>query len=292
MAAMPRTSLSPPDRVRAALAACPPLAGLPPAVVDSTVERLWTRTLSPNEAVYRAGDPGDAMFVVASGCIAMRLNSPDGDAVDLAAVHSGTLFGYLELFDGGCRSADAVAVAPSRVVVVGAAAAARLFEASPELVLTLAREMALAVRGHVDAAQEKLFYPVVARLARFLLAAAGPDDRIRFEGPQVLLAQRLGIARQTLSRTLHRLATDGLVAIDPSGRMVTVLDRRGLAAVTGIRTRRTAAGPPAAERARHGSRAARPSPAAPIPVRTPAQTIENPDGNGARPVSAASSGGP
>ena len=181
---MPRTSLSPPDRVRAALAACPSLAGLPPAVVDSTVERLWTRTLSPNEAVYRAGDPGDAMFVVASGCIAVRLNSPDGDAVDMASVHSGTLFGYVELFDGGCRSADAVAVAPSRVVVVGAAVAMRLFEASPELVLTLAREMARAVRGHVDAAQEKLFYPVVARLARFLLGAAGPDDRVRLEGPR------------------------------------------------------------------------------------------------------------
>jgi|SRR5689334_541991 len=285
---MPRTSLSPPDPVRAALAACPPLAGLPPAVVDATAERLWMRTLSPNEAVYRAGDPGDAMFVVASGRIAVRLNSPDGDAVEMAAVHGGTLFGYLELFDGGRRSADAVAVAPSQVVVVGAAAASRLFEASPELVLALAREMASAVRGHVHAAQEKLFYPVVARLARFLLAAAGPDDRVRLDGPQVVLAQRLGIARQTLSRTLHRLATDGLVAIDPSGRVVTVLDRRGLAAVTGVRARRTTAGRPMAEGARHGSRGSYPSPT----TRARAQTIENPGGNGARPVSAASKTGP
>ena len=155
------------------------------AVVDSAAERLWMRTLLPNEAVYRAGDPGDAMFVVASGRIAVRLSSPDGDAVEMAAVHSGTLFGYLELFDGGCRSADAVAVAPSRVVVVGAAAAGRLFEASPELVLTLAREMARVVRGQLDTAQERLFYPVAARLARFLLAAAGPGDRIVIEAPGV-----------------------------------------------------------------------------------------------------------
>ena len=162
--------MPPPDPVRAALAACPPLARLPRAVVDSAADRLWMRTLLPNEAVYRAGDPGDAMFVVASGRIAVRLSSPDGDAVEMAAVHSGMLFGYLELFDGGCRSADAVAVAPSRVVVVGAAAAGRLFEASPELVLTLAREMARVVRGQLDTAQERLFYPVAARLARFLLA--------------------------------------------------------------------------------------------------------------------------
>ena len=81
--------MPPPDPVRAALAACPPLAGLPRAVVDSAADRLWMRTLLPNEAVYRAGDPGDAMFVVASGRIAVRLSSPDGDAVEMAAVHSG-----------------------------------------------------------------------------------------------------------------------------------------------------------------------------------------------------------
>src|SRR5690349_11807468 len=145
---MPRIPPSPPpDPVRAALAGCPPLAALPRTVFDATVERLWLRTLSPNEAVYRAGDPGDAMFVVASGRIAVRLHSPDGDAVDLAAVRAGNLLGYLELFDGGDRSADAVAVAPSRVVVIGSAAATRLFAASPELVLTLARELASPVRG-------------------------------------------------------------------------------------------------------------------------------------------------
>jgi CRP/FNR family transcriptional regulator, cyclic AMP receptor protein len=284
---MPRTPPSPPpDPVRAALAACPPLAGLPAPVVDAAVERLWMRTLSPNEAVYQAGDPGDAMFVVASGRIAVRLHSPDGDAVDLAGVRTGSLFGYLELFDGGCRSADAVAVAPSRVVVIGQAAATRLFAASPELVLTLAREMACAVRGHVDAVQEKLFYPVAARLARFLLAAAEADGRVWLEGPQVLLAQRLGIARQTLSRALHRLATDGLVAVHPSGRVVTILDRAGLATVTQVRTRRSTVGhPAAADRVRRRSG----------PGAHPAlagQTMENPGGNGARPVSAANSTGP
>ena len=227
------------------------------------------RTLSPNEAVYRAGEPGDAMFVVASGRIAIRLHSPDGDALDIATVREGALFGYLELFDGGARSADAVAVSTSRVVVIGAAVAAGLLASCPDLVLDLARDMARTVREHVDAVQEQAFYPAQARLARLLLAASGPDDRIRLEGPQMLLAQRLGVARQTLSRALHRLATDGLVTIDPSGRVVTILDRHGLASVTEVRARRT-------------------------PVRSPAacQTTENADGNGARPVRAASSAGP
>jgi CRP/FNR family transcriptional regulator, cyclic AMP receptor protein len=265
MNAMQSTPMSSsPDAVRSALAACTPLADLPPEVVDTTAERVWLRTLAVDEAVYRAGDPGDAMFVVASGTIAARLQSPDGDAVDLTAVRAGVLFGYLELFDGCPRAADAVAVAPSRVVVIPAAAAVRLFSSSPELVLALARDMARIVREHTAMVHEHAFYPAHARLARFLLAAAGADGCVRLEGPQVLLAQRLGIARQTLSRSLHRLATEGLVGVEPSGRVVTILDRRGLAAVTTMRTRRRGA----------------------------LQTTENPAGSGVRPVNAASSTGP
>lgn len=233
----------PPSPVRAALAACPPLADLPPEVVDATAERVWMRTLTADEALYRMGDPGDAMFVVASGRIATRLCSPDGDEVDIEVVRGGMLFGYPELLDGGPRSADAVAVAPSRVVVIGEAPAGRLFASSPHLMLVLAREMARTIRGHVDAVHEQAFYPAQSRLARFLLAAAEADGRVRLDGPQVLLARRLGVARQTLSRSLHRLATSGLVRVDASGRVVTILDRDGLAVITELPTRRSSVRP-------------------------------------------------
>jgi CRP/FNR family transcriptional regulator, cyclic AMP receptor protein len=268
---MDRSPIPPPrDPVRSALAACAPLSGLPASALDVTAERAWMRTLSPDEAVYRAGDPGDAMFVVASGRIAVRLQSPDGDAVDMAAVRHGELFGHLELFDGGLRSTDAVALAASRVVVVGAAASAQLLASSSDLVLALARNMARMVRTQVDARHEQAFYPVPARLARFLLAAADSEEHVRLEGPQALLAQRLGVARQTVSRALHDLVIQGSVTVDPSGRAVTIIDRPGLAVVADVRTRRG---------------------------RTPrsgrgAQTTENPSGNDARPVIAASSAGP
>lgn len=227
---------------RSAVAACPLLAGLPSAVVELTLERAWLRTLAPGDAVYRTGDPGDAMFVVASGRIATRLSSPDGDAIDLIVVAAGSLFGYLELLDGGPRSSDAVAVAPSRVVVIGARAAVPLFETTPGLLLALAQDMAATIRRRTDAAREQAFHPVMARLARFLLTAADAQGRVQLDGPQVLLAQRLGVARQTLSKALRRLADDDLVRIDLSGRVVTVLDVDRLRATTELVTRRRSPG--------------------------------------------------
>lgn len=202
------------------------------------MDTVWLRTLAADEAVYRAGDPGDAMFVVASGRIVARLSSPDGAAVDLSVASGGTLFGYLELLGGGRRSTDAVALGASRVVVLGAALATRLFETSPTLVRSLAREMAETVRAHTHAAREQAFFPVPARLARFLLGVADAEGRVLLDGPQLLLAQRLGVARQTLSRALHRLAASDLVRIDPSGRAITIIDEPGLRAMTETGTRR------------------------------------------------------
>lgn len=243
----------------------PHLASLPAPVLERAIDAAWLRTLSADEAVYRAGDPGDAMFVVASGRIVARLSSPEGTAVDVAVAPVGTLFGYLELLGGGPRSADAVALAPSRVVVFGAAVAARLIETCPALVLSMAQDMSVIIRTLQDGVRMQVFSSVPSRLAGYLLESADPHGRIVLDGPQVLVAQRLGIARQTLSRALRRLSTDNLVRVGPAGRVITIVDRAGLHALS-----------------TSGSR----------PHPTAGHTTEKPAGNAERPVSAASTAGP
>jgi CRP-like cAMP-binding protein len=266
--------------IRTAVAGCPHLTALPAGALESVVDSTWMRTLAADEAVYRAGDPGDAMFVVASGRIVTRLSSSEGAAVDLAVASEGALFGYLEVLAGGPRSADAVALTPSRVVVFGAAVASRLLLTCPALVLSLARDMVGIIRAHRETAREQAFSAVPNRLARFLIEAADADGRILLDGPQVLVAQRLGIARQTLNRALRRLSTGDLVRVEPTGRVITIVDRAGLHALAraGGRHRqsheRAFGGPD--RRAGNGS----------------GYTTENPGGRVARPVSAASTAGP
>lgn len=256
------------DAVRAAVAGCPHLATLPAAALESAMDSAWMRTLAADEAVFRAGDPGDAMFVVASGRIVARLSSAEGAAVDVAIAPAGTLFGYLELLGGGPRSVDAVALAPSRVVVFGAAVAARLIGTCPALVLSMAQDMSGMIRTLQEGVRQQVFSSVPSRLARFLLESADPDGRVLFDGPQVLVAQRLGIARQTLSQALRRLAADGLVRVGPAGRTITIVDQAGLRALASTATRHRRA------------------------TDEPGQTTENPAGSGPRPVSAASTTGP
>ena len=217
------------------------------------------------------------MFVVASGRIAVRLEpSPDGDAVEMAAVQRRRCSGTWS-----CSTGDAGPRTPSRSRQAGWSWSKR---PRPDGCSRRRRSWysrwpgrwRASSRGQLDTAQERLFYPVAARLARFLLAAAGPGDPHRHRGPPGVAGAATRHSATDVSRTLHRLATDGLVAIDPSGRVVTVLDRPRLATVTGGRARR------APSRTRRPAARRRPG----LDAHPADQTIENPggrDGPGSRP---------
>lgn len=216
------------SRVRTALARCALLTAVPPRLGWRLVEEAWIRTLADNEALYVPGEPGDAAFVVEHGRVAARLVSSAGDAVDLAVVGPGSLFGHLELLDGSPRSCHATAVGDASVVVLPAAVLATVIAECPAVLRAIAADLARIVRAHTEAAAERAFLPAHLRLAAYLRSAADAEGRVLLDGTQSLLAQRLGVTRQTVSRALRLLGDRGLVTVHPGGRCVTINDLRAL----------------------------------------------------------------
>jgi CRP/FNR family transcriptional regulator, cyclic AMP receptor protein len=215
-------------RIRSALTSCALLGEVPPAVLDTLVERSWLRLFATGEALFHTGDVVESMFVIVSGRVAARIVTERGDVLDVALAGRNELIGYLQVLDGSVRDCDAVAVRPTTVVVIPARVAAEMLRASPATLQMLAADLVRIVRLQGEAAA-RVFDSAPVRLARLLLDAAGDGDRADFDGPQALLAQRIGVTRQTLNRALRALAEQGLVTLAPGGRAVT-LDRARLAA--------------------------------------------------------------
>jgi CRP-like cAMP-binding protein len=71
------------------------------------------KTLASGEVLFREGDPGDTMFAVTEGQIAL---ARDGEVLE--DVGPGGILGEMALIDSGPRSATATATAPTRVVPV------------------------------------------------------------------------------------------------------------------------------------------------------------------------------
>ncbi len=72
--------------------------------------------VAKGDVLFRFGDPGDRMFVVRRGSVEIYAQDIMGQKIVLETVESGAQFGELALFDGGARTATAVALEEGEVL--------------------------------------------------------------------------------------------------------------------------------------------------------------------------------
>ena len=66
--------------------------------------------------IVRQGDEADALYVVQSGQVEVRLRSPDGGSKPVATIGAGDYFGEIGVLTGGTRLADVVALEPTELL--------------------------------------------------------------------------------------------------------------------------------------------------------------------------------
>jgi uncharacterized membrane protein len=70
------------------------------------------------QVIYRAEETGGSFYIVQAGQIELSITDDDGEKLVLEVLESGDFFGELSLLDGGNRSATAIAVQRSDVLVL------------------------------------------------------------------------------------------------------------------------------------------------------------------------------
>lgn len=70
------------------------------------------------QLVFKAGDPGDAMYIVQSGKVELFMQDSSDSRVSLSFIGAGDLFGELSLLDKEPRSASAIAAEKTHLLIV------------------------------------------------------------------------------------------------------------------------------------------------------------------------------
>jgi CRP-like cAMP-binding protein len=92
----------------ALLSKCDFLRHLPAEEVEDILRFVRNRHLAPGEALFRAGDPGNALFLVARGNVEVLAEISTGESRSehkLATLGAGQAFGEMALLSGGPRTA-------------------------------------------------------------------------------------------------------------------------------------------------------------------------------------------
>jgi len=85
----------------------PLFASLDREAVTRLSDFLSVHDYRPSDEIFRAGDPGDAMYLIDSGKVRISITDADGHVVTLADLGAGEFFGEMAMLDGHGRSAHA-----------------------------------------------------------------------------------------------------------------------------------------------------------------------------------------
>src|SRR6185436_1813851 len=126
------------------------------------------------ESLFQAGDPGDSLFIVESGEIELFIKDTAGQKIVLATPSAGDMFGELAMLDSGPRTATAVALQDSDILVLDRDDLVLLFQKKPEAAL----HMLAALSSLTRKADELLRTRVSKNLNEEMSIHLGILDRI------------------------------------------------------------------------------------------------------------------
>jgi CRP-like cAMP-binding protein len=101
------------------------------------IEGVQVRDFDPGDTILKQGEPGMALYVIASGRVDVLLEGPPQKSI--ARLGEGAFFGELSLLTDFPRSATVVADEPTRCLEISRELAAQVIADSPEVLKTLLR---------------------------------------------------------------------------------------------------------------------------------------------------------
>ena len=117
-----------------------------------------SRELAQGDLLFRAGEPGESLFVVRSGEIELSIKDTTGQKIVLHVARSGDVFGELALLDQGARTATARALEETVLLELDRSDLLVLFQRTPPAALRL-----LAAMGKMTRRADELLRTRVSR---------------------------------------------------------------------------------------------------------------------------------
>ena len=100
-------------------------------------QAMQERPVAAGEVLFRAGEPGDAMFIVQSCKVELWVKDKAGQKISLHIAECPEFFGELSLLDGGSRTASATVVEPGVLLILDREDLQQLFRKRPDAARSL-----------------------------------------------------------------------------------------------------------------------------------------------------------
>lgn len=199
--------------------------GLSDRAIDSMARLARRQRFAKGELIFSQGDAGDALYGIASGKVRIFTADQCGHEAILNILGPGETFGEIALLDGLERTASALAIESSLLVVIPRPVFLEQLSNDPEMLRHVMKLLCERLRWVGDRVEELAFLSGPARVAKRVVGLAETFGRpiegggIELVISQAELGQFLGVSRQVVNQHVKCWSEQGWV-VNRRGRII------------------------------------------------------------------------
>jgi len=209
----------------------PLFEGLEPEMLERLLAAARVESWPRGRQLFGQDEYADHFYVILVGWVKLYRTTADGHESVVHVFTRGESFAEAAIFAGARYPVSAAAADTSRLLAVPAEPFLRVLEAEPAVSRNMLAAMSRHLRQLVNALEQLQAHSAPQRLATFLVSIAPAADGaadLRLPIDKALIAARLGMKPETLSRALARLRREGVEVRGDRIRVPEMADLRRL----------------------------------------------------------------
>ncbi len=131
-------------------------AGLDDTELGKVADICREQTYQPGETIFKEGDPGNRLFLIAQGEVRISRQIPGSGEEALAVLKPGACFGEMAVFDRSERSTDAISNGGCTLATVSRSELEMLLDFEPDLAAKVLRSMVRLLALRLRATNDNL----------------------------------------------------------------------------------------------------------------------------------------
>lgn len=190
------------------------LSSTPEPVAQKVLETAHERVFDRGATIFLQGERAKAIYIVAEGWVKLYRIAPSGAEAVVGVFTKGSSFGEAVAFRNDTYPVAAEAVTDCRLIRIEADAFLRQIRENPEVAVSILSATYLHLHSLVAQVEALKAQTGSQRVAEFLLELASCQDgscEVTLPYDKVLIAGRLGMKPESLSRAFARLKDHGVV---------------------------------------------------------------------------------
>jgi len=188
--------------------------GLRSETVEHIIAPATATMLRPHDWLTRQEDPATAFFIVIDGWLKLYRSAPSGEETVINMLRKGDSYAEAVALTGNRYLASAEAVTDARVARIPADHLVRCIRQHPEIALAMIASTSQRLDNLIQQIEQLKAQSGLQRVAEFISSMCAVQHGscvIVLPYDKVIIASRLGLTPEYLSRAFARLRTLGVV---------------------------------------------------------------------------------